>query len=440
MRVLRNKQRSCGGVGDEARRPARAEADFAGAVRRHFRWNTTIIAGVEGCWGFSEAFISQAAILPAFLKLLGASDIVLGLLPAVFTLCLMGPQLLAARWTQPLPIKKVVFTFVHYPGCLSFLPLSVVVWFFSERLPGVVIGATFMASALFGLSISFAMPMWVNLMAKLFPDEVRGRTFGYVFLLGALCGALGSAVASRILAVYPFPHGFAVLFAVAGVLMTLCVTSFLWLREPVLPVEEKHGRSFWAGLVAILHGSPDYRWFLVSRFIGSFSLMAGAFYTVAGLTRFDLPASTAGTFGAILLLGRSIGSLVAGRFGDHFGFKPVAALVPVLDLAAALLALLAPSAAWYYGVFAIFGFRGACAMVGNHNLSIEFCPLMDKTTFVALGSTIVCPALVLGPGIGGLLATYHPARYDAVFATSLVSSAVAFAVMVLLVREPRRQR
>ncbi len=413
--------------------------EYAQQIERDYGWNYAMIAGVEGVWGFAAALVSIETILPAFLDRLGASAMLIGLVPAVFRAFLTAPQLLTAKLTRNLPLKKFVFTAVHYPGCLALFPLAWVAWTYADSRRGVVIAAAFVWVALFGLSISFAMPMWINVMAKLFPAQRRGRAFGLVFLLGSLSGTVGSMWAARVLARHAFPSNFALLFVAAGVLLAGGITSFIWLREPRLPsVAQDHTASFIRDVFAAMRHAPGFGWFLAARCIGTLSLMAAAYYTVAGLNRFSLDTAAAGRFGAVMLIGKSIGSLVAGRLGDRFGFKLISVLVPAADMAAALLALVAPSPVLYHGVFLLFGMRASMAVVGMHSLTIEYCPTADKTTFIALSSAAVCPAYVLGPALGGLLATYHPWGYQAVFGAAFLCAVPSLLMMVFCVHEPRK--
>ena len=412
--------------------------DYEQDIERHYWWNLAMIAGVEGCWGFGVAFVSEIAVLPVLLNRMGASDFVVGLLPALFMLCLNTPQLLAARVTRHMPVKKVFFTLTHYPGTLPLIALGYLTWRYGEAAPGAVMAATFGWIVLFGLSISFAMPMWVNLMAKLFPPSVRGRSVGYVSLLGSILGALGSWCVVFVLAQYAFPHNFAILFVVAGVVLSGCVTSFFWLREPASPaVERETTRHFLRDLAGMLRTAPGFMWFMLARFVGTFGVMAGPFYTLAGLAKFDLPVEVAGKFGATLLVARVAGSVVGGWLGDRFGFKILVVAASVCGAAAAGVAIWAPTPGWYYVVFVLVGLYHAMGMIGSFNLQIEFCPTEDKTTFIAFGSTVVCPALVLGPLVGGLLAEHHSAHYNAVFVGAMVCSLLGLVVTLLFVQEPR---
>jgi len=130
---------------------------------------------------------------------------------------------------------------------------------------------------------------------------------------------------------------------------------------------------------------------------------------------------------------------LAGKLGDKNGFKLVAVCVPLLDAGAAALALCAPSVSWFYALFFLGGCRVAFHMVGMHNLCIDYCPTDDKTAFVALTSTVMCPAYVIGPFLGGCIATWHAAGHDAVFVVALVTALLSFVTMAAFVDEPRNR-
>lgn len=409
------------------------------SIERHFRWNFSTLAGVEGCWGFASAAIDRVAVLPVFLSTLGASEYVISLLPAMFMLCFTAPQLLAARLTRHLPVKKTFFTLTHYPGALLLIALGVVtLW--ANRLPSwLILACTFAWIVVFGISISFAMPMWVNIMAKLFPPSVRGRSFGVVWLLGGLFGAAGAWCVRWALQAWGFPTGFGILFIASGVLMSVCTTSFFWLREPALEVaDDGERRPFLRELGGILRGTPAFSWLLVVRSVAAFGVMGDAFFAVAAVERFGLSVSVAGAFAGVTLAARVAGSLIGGYLGDVCGFE-AALLFSILSSAgASVVAMAAPSAGWYYCVFVLLGLRQSSGMIAIQNLTIDLCPSDDKTTFVALASTVVCPAFVLSPIIAGALATHHPARFHAVFMVGAVCALLAAVITIVKVRDPRR--
>ena len=66
------------------------------------------------------SFISRETVVPVLVSQLTDSKLVIGLVPAMWSLGLYLPQLLTANWAESMPYKK---------------PFVMVIGFFLERLP-----------------------------------------------------------------------------------------------------------------------------------------------------------------------------------------------------------------------------------------------------------------------------------------------------------------
>lgn len=412
-----------------------------------FRWdvacsmkrNLFIFLLVEAVWGAGYAFVSQVAILPFFLRQLGASDTIIGALPAVSVLTLCGVQLWAAHLTEHLPVKRVVFTCVHYPAAAAVLAMALIAHY-SSRLGGEASSVGVLVCAgVWGLSMAFCVPMWTNLIAKLFPERARGRFFGYAFLVGSVTGIAGAALAQRLLASLPFPDNFAVAFGLSSIMLAASVTAFLWLREPALPaeVERVPFGPFIRRLWMEASSRRGYRALMWARVVASLGAMASAFYAVSARERFGLGDGAAASFTMASVAAQIVGSLLAGALGDRVGFHVFAPLSPALAAVACWLALTAPAPWAFYVVFALSGYIGANDFVAVTNLTIEYCPRLEKTAFISLIGTATAPFTAASPVIGGWLAQ-ATGGYAAVFRTAMVLNIAAAILAAILVRDPRR--
>ncbi|MEJ7652759.1 MAG: hypothetical protein WKH64_05155 [Chloroflexia bacterium] len=84
----------------------------------------------------------------------------------------------------------------------------------------------------------------------------------------------------------------------------------------------------------------------------SFSYMAPAFYTVYAIDRFKAGAA-GGALHHGLMATNTVANLLLGILADRRGNKPVLQISMATAIAAALLALVAPSLWWMYPVFAL---------------------------------------------------------------------------------------
>lgn len=406
----------------------------AGRVR-----NYGIFLGVHACWSFGSTFISYMALIPVLLQELGASNLAIGSLPALVTLCMFGPQILAAQMTAHLAVKKKVFASIHYPGCAAILALSLLTFRWGREDGNFLIAATLICMAVHHLALSFAMPMWSNLVAKLLPPERRGSYVGRIFLIGGITGAIGALVARELVRRLEFPRGYAVGFFVASLVLASAATAFFFLKEPAHPdlAPRRKLGEFLQGLRNDLLGQRDFQFYLLSQVCCGMATMALPFYAVAARERHGLGIEIGATFTAILLIARMAGAPWAGWIGDRYGFRCLAFAPPLLSVLAGVLALVGHHPWIFYAIFALGGLASAADTVAIINLPIEFCPHADKTSFVAARGTFVSPVLAVAPLIGGFLADTSEGRFALPFGGAVIFGLLGFFILALFVRDPR---
>ncbi|MBI2194182.1 MAG: MFS transporter [Planctomycetes bacterium] len=403
--------------------------------------NFRVILGVHTFWSFGSTFFSHLALIPVFLQELGASNLVIGTLPALVTLFMFGPQVLAAHLTSHLPVKKRVFASIHYPGCAAILVLGVLTQLWGRTDRRALIAATLVCLAAHSLSLSFAMPMWSNLVAKLFPPERRGRDIGRIFFVGGLTGGLGALLSRELSRRFEFPIGYTLGFLLASLVLTAAVTAFFFLDEPAHPdpgPKRKLG-AFFRSLWGDLRGQRGYQFYLLSQVFCALSSMAFPFYAVAARELHGLGVEVGATFTAVMLLSRVVGSPLAGLIGDRLGFRALAFAPPLLTALAGLLALLVRHPGVYHAIFILGGLAAAADTLAIINLPMEFSPHADKTSFVAARGTLVSPVLAVAPMIGGYLADTFSGRFALPFAGSVLFGLLGVVVLAAFVREPRRR-
>jgi MFS family permease len=409
-------------------------------VDRHRRRNLSLWLVCEAVWGFGFAFISTGALMPFYLRELGASPALIGALPAVWVLTTAGVQLVAAHRTEHMVVKKRFGVAIHYPCALAVVAMGVCAWHEETLGPGVCIAVALAMMGVVGLCIGIASPLWMAMYAKLFPQGKRGVFLGYIFVMVALSGVAGAAVAERLLSALPFPRSFAVGFLIAGPLLALSVTPILWLTEPVQHLEEaRESFALFVGrLTRAARAQAGFVPFLATRGLVCLGGMGAAFYAVAAKERFNLPDERAAVFAMVALCAQMAGSLGTGAIGDRRGFRWAAPMGPLCAAVAALLALGGRGPTAYHAVFAVSGFGVGCEVVAVTNLAFEFCPREDKSAFYALVQSVAAPFAAAAPLLGGWLAQRAAAGYGLVFQLTLVANAAAALLVAWLVRDPRR--
>jgi hypothetical protein len=106
-------------------------------------------------------------------------------------------------------------------------------------------------------------------------------------------------------------------------------------------------------------------------------------------------------------------------------------------LAGSLVALGAPTLAFFGVVFVMLGAQVAAMNVSALNVMLEFAPgLEEQPTYIGLGTTLMAPLAFGAPLAAGLLA--DGLGFVSVFAASAAAAAIGLALLLTRVRDPRR--
>ena len=409
-------------------------------ARENYRWNFTVNFMDGATFWFGMSFISYATILPLFISKLSSNLWPIALLAVIGQSSWYLPQLFAAGPTERLARNKPV---VVNLGLFSerlplwFLPVAALVSLWSPTLALIIF---FVAYAAHGLGAGAIGPAWADMLARIFPLDRRGRFFGITSFVGTGLGAIGAIFSGWLLGAFVFPMNFFYAFAIAAFFITISWFFIAMTREPAHVVPEavktqKSGQSM-RKIRAIIYGDQNFRNYLIARLLSSFGNMAAGFVTVAAINRWYLADSSVGLFTAALLIGQTVGNLVAGFIADRHGHKLALQTGLVALIAAYLLAWWAPVPALYNLVFFLLGISAGVMIVSGILINLEFSRVEHRPTYVGIANTTMGIGGVLAPILGGAIALFG---YNSLFAVSALFGVAALVMMAVVVQEPRSQ-
>jgi MFS family permease len=413
--------------------------DRAAFARRHVRHNVVALAADFGLFLVGLSFVSQSTILPAFAAHLGASNLVIGAIPALMTLGWNLPSLFAAGYTESLARKLPFVLRYTIWERVPLLLLAAVAFFVARPAPAVALGLLLIMLLLMTSAGGLLMPAWMDIVGRTIPTTLRGRFFAVSNLLGGAGGLLGSVLTAWILARMPAGDGYAVCFLLSALFMGLSYVALSLVREPPGISDGAAApplRVYLRRVGRVLQADRNLTWFLLARGLNSVGMMATGFYTVYALRAFSAPDWAVGVFTTALLAGQIAGNLVLGVVADRVGH-----LVPLtIGLAALLLAnmvaLAAPTLEMFLVVFLLQGVQIAAISVSGLNVLLEFAPgPAARPTYVGLGTTLLTPVAFGAPLVAGVMADAFGFR--AVFATAALGATMGLILLTGRVQEPR---
>ena len=403
-------------------------------LRRTFRIN---IADLALFWG-GDAFASAAIVLPAFVSQLTDSTLAVGLVATLYNLGIVVPQIVSAAYVRGMRRKKWFAIAGYGVQRLSLFALALAAMLFGDS-PSILLPAFFAIFLVGCVGVGIGIPAHQDVIAKIVPVTARGRLRGIGIFLASLIG-IGSGLAARsILEGRPFPDGFVICFLLAGLLGTCSLAVVSFNREPAGEVA-RGGPSFvdyLRELPGIVAADRNFRRFLYSRLLVSLSALALSFLPVFALGQFRLATHEMGSMTAALMAGQTVAVLALGFVSDRVGHKIVLEVGAAATALALALAATASSPDVMLVAFALLGCSNAALQISAIYITMEFAPPSQRSTYIALASTIVAPTTILAPLIGGWLA--GAAGYPTLFLVALVPTVAGLAYLRLAVREPREQ-
>ncbi len=414
------------------------QQDFDSYVATNFRWNFGANVMDIAFYMLGMSFVSSATILPLLVSKLTDSKLAIGLIPAIYSLGFLLPQLLTANFTERLRYKKWFVVLVSGPGERGpWLLMGLIVWAFAIPYPTLTLLCIYAGLAVAMGSAGTANPAWTDLIAKVIPVQKRGRWAGVAWSLGALLGIGGAALAGRMLANYPYSKNFGLCFLAASVALFFSWVGLALNREPAGLIVKPHITlsDYLRQLPHVLRRNTNYSHFLISRSVAALGGMAAGFFMVYGFERFGLSGRDVGLLTAVFTGSQAVANPLWGLLGDRAGHKVVLVGAAFCMMLATGVALITPVAAGMYVVFALNGAAWAADSVSAQNVVMEFAAPDERPTYIGLSNTLQAPARALAPIIGGLLATVL--GYRGMFPVAILLAGVGGLMLALWVHEPR---
>ena len=347
-------------------------------------------------WGFGMAFHTTFAVIPLFLKKLGAPDIVVASVAGVFVIMAAAPQILTAFVGRNIQNLKFAVISVH------FLPLPPI---FIAGFIFVFIGPSgpsawmiyYFCYLLFTLGIGVVFPIWADFLETVHIPEKRGPFFGVSFAFNFLAGGLGGLIAKKLYEAIEFPANFGYGFLIYSVCIVAASLFFIPFRmkTTVRTSESKTFKQFLSEVKKVLSDDLNFRHYIISRIFLTANYPAIALYAVYSQEKLQLHISEAGIFTAITVITGGLSSYVTGRIGNRFGHKRAMVFVFIAYLLALVTALTAKTLTQAYLIFFFLGMGQGGFWTTAMSLIFEFAGDRDKKIYFALTDSLTAPFVLL---------------------------------------------
>lgn len=407
-------------------------------IRSHLRYNVTMNLLDGAFFGLALGFGSFATIIPLFVTQLTDSAILIGLAPAFHAIGWQLPQLFnASQVARAREYKPIVLQNTMHER-IPFLVLGVTAFLIPVIGIKTALVVTFLALAWQGLGGGFTANPWANFISKIIPPESRGTFLGIQGALANLTISVAAVGAGYLLETVAFPKNFGISFLAASLLFGASYVALAKTREPrdeEKVVAEKQA-SFWEDAKRILKKDKNFNWFLVTRFLMMFATMGFGFLILLGLRRFEMDAVTAGYLTAALTLAQTVANAGMGWLGDKIGHRAMLIVGAVAAALSSIIAWRAPTIAWLYPAFILSGIANVALWTIGIAFTVGFGADAERPTYIGLSNTLVTPATVAAPIIGGWMIDQF--GFESTFGLAAIIGIVTAGILILVVKDPQK--
>jgi MFS family permease len=402
------------------------------------RRNIACNAAGEGLWGYGWNLAAPLTVLPLLVERLGGTTFEIGLLASISTAGALFPQVLSPFILQTGRGKKrfliLYHLFVLLPPWLLMGVSPLVLYGISAPAARVSLLVSY---TVFMCCNGFIVPVWLDWVAGLFPQGVRGRAFGWSGTSAAAGSVLAALSAGAITRWLEFPTGYALLFFIGGGFYVASMVAFIPTKEEALTARARMSRGEVFSRFKNSLSDRSFRSYLVSRLLTTAGTGPVAFFAVhyGSEGGGSVAEETLIALGAVVWLSQAAVGYLLGRLGDAHGHRIGAALGGVAQAAALVVSGLMPGVGACAIVFAMTGAGYASGWVSHHNLLFETCPHDCRAAHITVSNLVLAPATALVPLATG--AAVHAFGTGTVFLLCLVPTALGLLWLLALVREPR---
>lgn len=380
-------------------------------------------------------------VLTLFVKALGGSNLLVGLVPSIRFFGWLAPQFLAAGTMQRFTRFMPVVTALEIIRAAFYMIIAVLTYFYGVDHPGLVLAVFFVLFTITRITAGSSSVGRTEIIARMVPPEERARVVAICNLTGGIAGFLAGLAVRAILdgRVSQFPLNYTALIGLSGLSFTISIPILNGVKEQLLPIKPRR-LDMWQQIKrapSLLRQDRRYALYVGVRAASTGVELATPFYILYATSVLGAPSAMAGIYVALQTFSRVLSNPFWGaqctRRSDLWVMKAgiachLAAAAGVL-LLPRLLVLLSgeavPSwAASLFGlIFFIEGLGTSAGSIANISYLYSIAPERDRPTYYGLANTLLGPLYFLPTLSGALL---DLVGYAPIFAVAATSLALAF--------------
>ena len=360
----------------------------------YFKRNVFGVSVVEFFWGLGFPIVLESTFLQLFLKSLGASSFVIGIVPALFIFGISTFPLFSSYLSRNHQFKKPLVAVLHLVSGLSiviFGLLLLVVSSIEDVLP-----LFFFCYTIFSLCMGLTIPIWLNFLVRIFSPGKTVPGLGYMMLAQNIGKVVSSFFILQVVEKYSFSlKSSAFVFIITGLLFVVGSLCFFLTKEIADPGDPERnslsflrhtGQSFSEILSNrrfLMYLVADLDFYVILTVLSFYANYATTFYEVR-------PAVAAGVFVGCIYTGSITVNIFLGAL-NLLRLKQKFLLSKCVTFLLLLLLVFFPGPITFFLISYMLGFVRAIRNMVYPPMVKKFSGKTDSTPYFALAPILTIP-------------------------------------------------
>jgi predicted MFS family arabinose efflux permease len=371
----------------------------------YFAINTFGISAVEVFWGIGLPVIIESTFLQLFLKNLGASNITIGLIPAIFSCGMAVFSLFSAYFTSHLVHKRRAVILSHLLGSLPFMLFGLFFYHYGKTWFMLPVFLIFYSA--YAMSIGIAVPLWLNFLMKIFSDKKTIPAVAIMYICQWLSRLCGSFFIVKLVQQHAFSEkSSAMVFIFIGLIFFAGSFFFLFTKE-VNSNEENIQKSahnpgtMVQAVINIIH-NRQFIIFSLSTIEAYTCITVISFYAAYATRYYSIPDSIAAGLFMVFIYGAGMIAYIFLGLLNYLNLKNKIFISKIFALSAVLILLFTGSLPGFLTASFFLGFSRAISTLCYSPVIKKLSGLGDATDYFAVSQVLLIPLGIGIPVLSGL--------------------------------------
>ena len=320
-------------------------------------------------------FTQNVIIIGVFVSLLRGGAILVQLIAAFH----------AQTFKKAIPYLRRVFAV----RVISWFLIGLSIYFIGDKNPTLTLIIFGLFLFIFSFSAGFGSIYFMEIIAKVFDKQERGKTMANRQFFAALGSIISGGVAGWVLSEFKPPESYAYLFMISAILMSIGMIAFGSIKEPIKEnIREKEENIFLFLKNAFVFLKEDKLLQIqILAMLFSYSyLLAFPFVIIQAKNTIHLTGWLIGGFVTVQMIGSLIGNLFWKKLAPQY--KKIFLISYILIIAAFLSILFFHIKIAYLLFFFLMGITKDGFKISGMNMLFEIAPEDKRPVYVALQNNI----------------------------------------------------